>query len=148
MNELFFEIVQPENHSGKFIAGKARPRVTKKGWAYNKGSEFEKTCKSIFRQRTPKEWQKSGIFGVKITCFFALEKTNNKRENAIKSGNFYTKKPDLDNIAKGVLDCMNGIVFDDDNAVSRLFIEKYYQVASGEKPLVIVNVERLSDKLY
>jgi Holliday junction resolvase RusA-like endonuclease len=36
------------------------------------------------------------------------------------------KKPDLDNVAKGVLDAMNGIVYKDDVQVVRLAVQKHY----------------------
>jgi Holliday junction resolvase RusA-like endonuclease len=36
------------------------------------------------------------------------------------------KKPDIDNIAKGILDAMNGIVYKDDVQVIRLTLQKHY----------------------
>jgi len=38
----------------------------------------------------------------------------------------HIKKPDLDNLAKAVLDAMNGVVYLDDNQICRLTIEKNY----------------------
>lgn len=43
--------------------------------------------------------------------------------------NFYLtnkRKRDLDNLAKGVLDCMNGIIYNDDNQITNLVIKKTY----------------------
>ena len=40
----------------------------------------------------------------------------------------HIKKPDLDNLAKAVLDAMNGVVYLDDNQICRLTIEKKYDV--------------------
>lgn len=37
-----------------------------------------------------------------------------------------TKKPDLDNIAKSIMDGLNGIAYEDDSQVSFLQIEKVY----------------------
>lgn len=41
------------------------------------------------------------------------------------------KKPDIDNIAKGVLDAMNGIVYKDDVQVIRLSLRKVYSTEPG-----------------
>ena len=40
----------------------------------------------------------------------------------------HIKKPDLDNLAKAVLDAMNGVVYLDDNQICRLTIEKNYDI--------------------
>lgn len=46
---------------------------------------------------------------------------------AIKSGEEYPcKKPDLDNIAKIILDSLNGIAYKDDSQVVELNISKKY----------------------
>ena len=47
-----------------------------------------------------------------------------------------TKKPDVDNIAKSILDALNGFVFKDDNQVSKISVEKRY--ALEEKIIVKV----------
>ena len=47
-----------------------------------------------------------------------------------------TKKPDVDNIAKSILDAMNGFVFKDDNQVSKISVEKKF--AENEKVFVRV----------
>ena len=41
------------------------------------------------------------------------------------------KKPDLDNIAKGILDAMNGIIYKDDVQVVRLSLQKHYSTEPG-----------------
>lgn len=47
-----------------------------------------------------------------------------------------TKKPDLDNIAKGVLDACNGVLFFDDGQIVALTVRKLYHAV----PCVIVAV--------
>ena len=39
-----------------------------------------------------------------------------------------TKKPDIDNIVKIVLDSMNRIAFKDDNQITKLEVEKKYGI--------------------
>lgn len=41
------------------------------------------------------------------------------------------KKPDADNIAKGILDAMNGIIYKDDVQVVRLSLQKNYSTEPG-----------------
>jgi len=48
----------------------------------------------------------------------------------------HIKKPDLDNLAKAILDAMNGVVYLDDNQINRLTIEKKY----SKLPFVSVSV--------
>ena len=54
-----------------------------------------------------------------------------------------TTKPDLDNIAKVVLDAMNGIVYSDDSRVALLSIQKVYRHSQEE--YIEVSVHDLSD---
>ena len=51
-------------------------------------------------------------------------------------------KPDCDNIAKGVLDSMNGIAYKDDSAVVRCVVEKFYH-AIGDVPRTEVTVRQI-----
>lgn len=47
-----------------------------------------------------------------------------------------TKKPDVDNIAKSILDAMNGFILKDDNQVSKISIEKRF--ALEEKAIITI----------
>ena len=147
MSVLSFEIRQPENYKGKFIAGKASVRTHKGGWAYMKRSEFEKVARLTFKQQTPKDWKKDGVFSVSILCYFALEKSNSVAKNEQLSGWYYSKKPDSDNIAKGIQDAMTGTLFNDDSQVSLLKVGKFYQCTKKEPPIAVVTVERLGDEV-
>lgn len=49
-----------------------------------------------------------------------------KRQNALNGLIRPTTKPDCDNVAKLVLDAMNGIVYADDKQIARLMVEKHY----------------------
>lgn len=51
----------------------------------------------------------------------------------------HTRKPDADNLAKAVLDALNGVVWPDDSQVCRLTVEKVY-AAGGEQPHVEVRI--------
>ena len=48
------------------------------------------------------------------------------------------KKPDVDNLAKTILDSLNGIAYHDDAQVSKCTIEKYY----SDKPRIEVTIKQ------
>lgn len=47
-----------------------------------------------------------------------------------------TKKPDIDNITKAILDALNKVAYKDDSAIVRFSIEKYY----SDSPRVEVTI--------
>jgi Holliday junction resolvase RusA-like endonuclease len=53
-----------------------------------------------------------------------------------------TVKPDLDNLAKTVLDAMNGIVYKDDSQIIQLHLRKGY----AEKPCTVVSIKEYENK--
>ena len=48
-------------------------------------------------------------------------------------------KPDLDNVAKGVLDALNGVAYVDDTQVVRLLVQKQYSL----EPRLVVTVKEM-----
>jgi Holliday junction resolvase RusA-like endonuclease len=52
-----------------------------------------------------------------------------------------TKKPDADNIAKIILDALNGVAYTDDTQVINLLVQKRY----GEAPEVKVEITEVNN---
>ena len=50
------------------------------------------------------------------------------------------KKPDVDNIAKAILDSLNGLPYKDDNQVAELVVRKEY----GLENRIIVELEEIN----
>ena len=48
-----------------------------------------------------------------------------------------TKKPDIDNVVKIVLDALNKIAFKDDNQITKLYVEKIY----GLEEKIVIRIE-------
>jgi Holliday junction resolvase RusA-like endonuclease len=48
----------------------------------------------------------------------------------------HTKKPDLDNVAKAIIDGMNGIIFKDDSQIINLHVTKVYAEVGKVEVLV------------
>lgn len=76
--------------------------------------------------------------------------SNKKRQQAISGEIAHTKKPDLDNLVKAVLDGMipskkdpDGGILKDDNLITTLSVGKQY----SETPGIIIELETLEDKL-
>lgn len=68
-----------------------------------------------------------------ITAFFAIPKSYTKKQKEdIKKGILTpTKKPDADNIAKIVMDALNGVAYEDDKQVIELRVSKLYSEKEG-----------------
>lgn len=114
--------------------GKARPRFTKQGRAYtpNFTRDYEREIANIaYDAAVVQNWrkvEKSAPLCVEIVAHFPIAASWSKKQKqaAINGEIRPTVKPDCDNIAKVVLDSLNGIVFDDDRQVVRCAVEKRY----------------------
>lgn len=131
--------------------GKQRPRVSIKKTA--NGQSFAKAY-------TPKETvsyenlvkisyanecgvKLSGPIAADIIGVFPVPKSESKAKGkAMLQGEIhYVKKIDCDNMAKTVLDALNGIAYDDDSQVFQLRVKKLY----GEEPHVKVRLYEVPD---
>lgn len=113
------------------IKGKARPRVnTYTGNAYTPANtkDYENLIKQYFKIKYPRFEPLEGRIAVKIMAYFDVPKTTTKKDKAlIQEGKLSpTKKPDIDNIVKIILDALNKMAFKDDNQITKLEVEKAY----------------------
>ena len=123
------------------IVGKERPRVnmyTGRVYTPNKTKDYEFLVQQYFKIKYPNYQVLEGRISIDIIAYLKIPnstsktKTQEMLENKISP----TKKPDVDNIAKSILDAMNGFVFKDDNQVSKISIEKRF--ALEEKAVITV----------
>jgi Holliday junction resolvase RusA-like endonuclease len=64
---------------------------------------------------------------MRIVALYPIPVSWSKRKQLqALNGEVIPGKPDLDNVAKAVLDALNGVVYEDDKQVIRLVIEKSY----------------------
>lgn len=124
--------------------GKERPRInryTGKIYTPTKTSSFEEKVQWYFTRKYNIATEPSiRPFKAKITAVFrSPEKLSKKKKEELLHNIDYTKKPDADNIAKIILDSLNGLVYKDDSQVSVLLVLKNY----GEKDKVIVELEEI-----
>ena len=109
--------------------GKARPRFntyTGRTYTPSKTGAYEKLIALCFKQAGGKKL--TGAIEIKIECFYQIAKSYTKATKALmEKGEIQaTIKPDLDNVAKAVMDGLNGIAFDDDKQVVSLKVSKRY----------------------
>lgn len=73
-----------------------------------------------------------------IKVFIPIPKSDSKKVRSLKSSGQIrpTQKPDADNIAKSVLDALNGLAYADDKQIVTLVVDKHY----GEEPCVHVKL--------
>lgn len=124
------------------IVGKARPRVnTITGRAYTptKTKDYEYLVEQYFMLKYPKFEPIKNRTKVIIKAYFAVPKSANKsqREEMLKNNISPTKKPDIDNIIKIILDAMNKFAFEDDNQITKIEVEKQY----AEEEKVYIKIE-------
>lgn len=113
------------------IVGKGRPRLnTYTGSVYTptKTKDYESLVQQYFLLKYPKFRPFEGRVQVEINAFFEVPKSANQSEKDLMLQNKInpTKKPDIDNIVKIILDAMNGVAFKDDIQITKLNVEKAY----------------------
>lgn len=117
---------------GKVI-GKGRPRLnTYTGVVYTptKTKDYETLVEQYFLLKYPRFKMLEGRLKVSIVAYFAIPKSTKKSDiNDMLENNISpTKKPDIDNIVKVILDSMNKFAFKDDIQITKLEVEKIYGI--------------------
>lgn len=117
------------------IVGKARPRMnTRTGKAYTPTNTklYEYSLRQWFIREYPNFKPIENRVKVTIIAYFDVPKsTSKKKEAEMLAGNISpTKKPDIDNIIKIVLDAMNKFAFKDDTQVVEINVKKIYAETS------------------
>lgn len=117
--------------------GKGRPRFTRSGHTYtpDRTAEYEERVKLAYKQAGGGKL--SGFVSADILAVFTVPKSCTKAQCAAAlNASFAPKKPDCDNIAKIILDALNGLAYDDDAQVVKLRVEKRY--GATERVLVVL----------
>lgn len=122
------------------IVGKERPRVnTYTGLIYtpNRTKDYEDLIRQSFKIKYPRFEQITSRIEIDIVSYMKIPNNTSKvkTEKMLSDEISPTKKPDIDNIAKSVLDALNKFVIKDDNQVSKLSVLKKY---GQEEKLVII----------
>lgn len=123
--------------------GKGRPRFTKTGHAYTpeKTKNYEELVRYAFMGSYPKGIPLEDPVKATIIAFYGIPKSYSKKkaQECIDGNIKVQNKPDCDNIAKIILDSLNGYAYIDDKQVVEL---KVFKVWSNE-PRVEVYIEEV-----
>lgn len=125
--------------------GKERPRYSAKThrmYTPTRTSTFEEKVRFAFLSKYNIQTELSEKpFSAKIVAYFAPPKSlsKKKKEELLKKQPGYTKKSDIDNITKIILDSLNGVAYKDDAQVVKLEAEKRY----GENNIIYIELEEV-----
>lgn len=118
------------------LRGQGRPRFSRYSGAYKdkKDIEYENLIKECFLKETKGIKPSKRPVSILIEAFYKLPKQTPKYIKNELEENLYDyvpqSKPDIDNVAKSVLDALNGIAYVDDKQVYDLYCNKNYDVTS------------------
>lgn len=123
----------------------ARPRFCRKG-------NYVGTYDSQKKEKEQVQWQLKSQFrnqpfdfplAIDLTFFMQIPKSTpkGKKRQMICGILQHIKKPDIDNLQKFILDCMNNLIFVDDSQIIELNAKKLY----AENPGTLVVIRSCSD---
>ena len=115
---------------GKAV-GKQRPRFSRtctgvRTYTPRKTADYERLVRESYMAAGGKKLE--GAISATIYGYFEPPKSISKkqREQMLKGDISYIKKIDSDNLAKSILDALNGVAYDDDAQVCLLIVQKLY----------------------
>lgn len=125
--------------------GKGRPRFSRAtGHAYTpeKTARFEERLAWAAQDTMKRRPLFDGPLRVLINAYFSIpvSKAAKWRLAALEQKILPTKKPDIDNIIKGVADSLNKVVYVDDTQIVSLAAGKFY----SDRPRIEIFIRHLS----
>lgn len=123
---------------------KGRPRFQRVGnyvrtYTPDKTVEYENLVRLAWMQSGAEKLE--GKVSANITAHFPIPKSVSKKKRVLMDGSCYDKKPDCDNIAKIILDSLNGVAYDDDAQVVSLCVTKLYDADESKVVVVLQETE-------
>lgn len=125
--------------------GKERPRASVvRGHA----RIYTPRSTEIYENEIRKAWEKvngkepfTGPLLMKLYLYMPIPKSETKANKLkmLEKKKLPTKKPDIDNLVKSIMDALNGVAYEDDSQIVTLLAKKYY----GEIPCVKIIVTEL-----
>ena len=128
------------------VKGQARPRFGQRKIYDDKDSKaYKNTLKAAYMEQDGTKFAKGVPLVVYIHAFRPMPKKEPKRVVSVP----WTVKPDADNIAKAVLDALNGAAWEDDAQVVRVMVWKHERTRDVVEGLrVFVDDARLEGYTY
>lgn len=122
--------------------GKGRPRFTRDGHAYtdNETRAYEDKIIAYYRKQLGAfRWPDSAVICLDVTAVYPIPKSATKAAVAgMQAGRILpSRKPDIDNVLKVVLDALNGVAYKDDSRVVCVSARKMY----GVEPKLVIEMK-------
>ena len=140
--KMYFEV------EGEVI-GKGRPRFTRQGRTYTpkKTLDYERAIKKAYINKYSYLSKKS--LRIKICAYLEVARSHSKIKKSKMLMNLLqcTKKPDVDNIVKVVLDALNKVAYQDDTQVVELVAIKRWSNTSKLKIVIEEIGETMNSKI-
>lgn len=129
--------------------GKGRPRVSRRGgyvhtYTPERTRRFEENIKFEYLAHScerPYTRDKSLYADIKIGVGIPRSYSKKDRENAINGILRPSKKPDIDNIIKSIMDALNGLAYEDDSQIVQIHAIKEYV----QEPFVEVQIGEVGE---
>ena len=123
--------------------GKGRPRFMRNGHTYtdSKTKAYEKLIREEFRKQCPGVYFEKGVrVSLYIRCYFKVPKSARKKDKELMKAGIMPcfKKPDVDNVAKIIMDALNGTAYYDDCQIAPIFVDKKWD--DGKGPRVEISI--------
>lgn len=126
------------------VQAKQRPRFNRysgKTYTPNETIAYENWVKTCYLEKYKDKELMDKPLRVTIRAFLEIPKSTSKKKKQQMLDNAILPmvKPDTDNIAKSILDSLNGIAYKDDKQVAELIVYKFY----NDTPYVNVTIEEI-----
>lgn len=127
-----------------FVKGKDRPRFTGNGRTYTTKATKEATeaVRNAYIEQVRKDGGQAGQvdprtpYSVSIDIYRVLPSSRPKRVLSEPD----TFKPDIDNVAKLVMDALNGVAYQDDSQVISLRVNKWSRTRYATNDSMVIRV--------
>lgn len=122
---------------------KGRPRFTRVGHPYtpDKTKQYEQAVRRCYETQSGVSFPGGTPVFAQIHAYFPIPKSYSKKKKATLEGAFHLKRPDADNIAKAILDALNGFAYPDDSAVQLTGALKFYTNAAPRVEVTLTTQE-------
>ena len=126
--------------------GKGRPRFKKVGnfvqtYSDAKTTNYENLVKLSYINSGCEPYLNGEALICEMIVYYPIPKSTSKKKtiDMLNRKIFPTKKPDIDNVVKSILDALNKVAFTDDTQVVELHCYKFY----GTEPKVEVTIKEI-----
>lgn len=123
---------------------KGRPRFVRRGnfvqaYTPKKTHDYEKRIAQIYKERINEKYEGPIRILIKVEIKPAKSLSKKKTQELIEK-QWHEQKPDVDNLAKAILDALNGIAYLDDSQIQELDVVKCWSF----RDCVTLQIEKLN----